>query len=196
MNSGLAEYLPVLVLGVLAVLFVLVSIIASRLLAPQRSTNAKLASYECGIVDQAAIPERFPVRFYLVAMLFIMFDIEIVFLYPWAVANGQLGFFGFMAMLIFVVIFFLSFVYELAMGGLEWGPRKRRVLPLPPASRSGIQGVRTVGLTGRELVPDAALSGVGQHGAALSGVGQHGAALSGVGQHGAVDQPGSGTAAG
>ncbi len=170
MNSGLAEYLPVLVLGVLAVLFVLVSIIASRLLAPQRSTNAKLASYECGIVDQAAIPERFPVRFYLVAMLFIMFDIEIVFLYPWAVANGQLGFFGFMAMLIFVVIFFLSFVYELAMGGLEWGPRKRRVLPLPPASRSGVRGVRTVGLTGRELVPGAALSGVEQHSAALSGV--------------------------
>ena len=190
MNSGLAEYLPVLVLGVLAVLFVLVSIIASRLLAPQRSTNAKLASYECGIVDQAAIPERFPVRFYLVAMLFIMFDIEIVFLYPWAVANGQLGLFGFMAMLIFVVIFFLSFVYELAMGGLEWGPRKRRVLPLPPASRSGVQGVRTVGLTGREHVPSAAWGGADQHSTALISAGQHDAAWSGAGQ------PSSGTAAG
>ncbi|WP_420437805.1 NADH-quinone oxidoreductase subunit A [Candidatus Poriferisodalis sp.] len=171
MNSGLAEYLPVLVLGVLAVVFVLVSIIASRLLAPQRATNAKLASYECGIVDQAAIPERFPVRFYLVAMLFIMFDIEIVFLYPWAVANGELGLFGFVAMLIFVVIFFLSFVYELAMGGLEWGPRKRRVLPLPPASRSGVQGVRTVGLTGRTYIssderPGAAWSGAPRHGVA------------------------------
>ena len=172
MNSGLAEYLPVLVLGVLAVVFVLVSIIASRLLAPQRSTNAKLASYECGIVDQAAIPERFPVRFYLVAMLFIMFDIEIVFLYPWAVANGELGLFGFMAMLIFVVIFFLSFVYELAMGGLEWGPRKRRVVPLPPASRSRVAGVRTVGLTGRDYVPDAAWSGAGQASAAWSGARQ------------------------
>ncbi|MDE0134721.1 MAG: NADH-quinone oxidoreductase subunit A [Acidimicrobiaceae bacterium] len=190
MNSGLAEYLPVLVLGVLAVLFVLVSIIASRLLAPQRSTNAKLASYECGIVEVAAIPERFPVRFYLVAMLFIMFDIEIVFLYPWAVANGQLGLFGFMAMLIFVVIFFLSFVYELAMGGLEWGPRKRRVLPLPPASRSGVQGVRTVGLTGREYVPSAAWSGVDQHSTASISAGQHDAAWSGAGQ------PSSGTAAG
>ena len=98
-------------------------------------------------------------------MLFIMFDIEIVFLYPWAVANASLGLFGFVAMLIFVVIFFLSFVYELAMGGLEWGPRKRRVLPLPPATRSGVTNVRTVGLTGREHVPaGAAWSGAPQHG--------------------------------
>ena len=172
MNSGLAEYLPVLVLGVLAVLFVLLSIIASRLLAPGRSTKPKVASYECGIVDQAAIPERFPVRFYLVAMLFIMFDIEIVFLYPWAVANGELGLFGFMAMLIFVAIFFLSFVYELAMGGLEWGPPKRRVLPLPTATRSGVTGVRTVGLVGRDHAPSAAWSGVEQTSAAWSGVQQ------------------------
>ncbi len=175
MNSDLAEYLPVLVLAVLAVVFVFGSILASRLLAPQRSTNAKLASYECGIVDQSAIPERFPVRFYLVAMLFIMFDIEIVFLYPWAVAHGELALFGFVAMLIFVAVFFLSFVYELAMGGLEWGPRKRRVLPLPLAARTETGpsepgpseprssepgrseggGVRVVGLTGREhLVGD------------------------------------------
>ncbi len=153
MNSGVAEYLPVLTLGVLAVVFVLLSIVASRLLAPQRSTSAKLASYECGITDQAAIPERFPVRFYLVAMLFIMFDIEIVFLYPWAVANAELGLFGFMAMLIFVAVFFLSFVYELAMGGLEWGPRKRQAVPLPPATRSGVAAVRLVGLAGREFMP-------------------------------------------
>ena len=156
MTDGLAQYLPVLVLGVLAVVFVLVSIIVSRLLAPQRPTVAKAASYECGIVDQAAIPQRFPVRFYLVAMLFIMFDIEIVFLYPWAVANAELGVFGFVAMAIFVVIFFLSFVYELAMGGLEWGPSKRRVAPLPLATRSGVTGVLTVGLVGREPLAPAA----------------------------------------
>ncbi|WP_419842570.1 NADH-quinone oxidoreductase subunit A [Candidatus Poriferisodalis sp.] len=163
MNSGLAEYLPVLVLAVLAVLFVLVSIVASRLLAPQRATTAKLAAYECGIVDQAAIPERFPVRFYLVAMLFIMFDIEIVFLYPWAVSHGELGVFGFLAMLVFVVIFFLSFVYELAMGGLEWGPRKRSYVPLSPAVRSGVAGVRTVGLSGRGHVLPAAAPGAVQY---------------------------------
>ena len=167
------QYLPVLALGVLAVVFVLLSIVASRLLAPRRDTKAKLASYECGIVDQAAIPERFPVRFYLVAMLFIMFDIEIVFLYPWAVANAQLGLFGFVAMLLFVVVFFLSFVYELAMGGLEWGPRRRIAAPLPPATRSGVAGVVTVGTVGREI---AALGGVSTHGAALGGVSTHGGA--------------------
>ena len=176
------QYLPVLALGVLAVVFVLLSIVASRMLAPRRDTNAKLASYECGIVDQAAIPERFPVRFYLVAMLFIMFDIEIVFLYPWAVANAQLGLFGFMAMLLFVVVFFLSFVYELAMGGLEWGPGRRIAVPLPPATRSGVTGVVTVGTVGREVE---AWSAVGREpGAALSGVSQSGAALSGVSQPG------------
>ncbi|MEO2122291.1 MAG: NADH-quinone oxidoreductase subunit A, partial [bacterium] len=106
------QYLPVLTLGVLGVLFVLLSIIASRLLAPERSTLAKRSAYECGIVDQVAIPERFPVKFYLVAMLFIMFDIEIIFLYPWAVANNELGLFGLVAMTIFAGIFFLSFVYE------------------------------------------------------------------------------------
>lgn len=121
------QYLPVVVLAALAMVFVLLSIVASRLLAPRRTTVPKIASYECGIVDQAALPERYPVRFYLVAMLFIMFDIEIVFLYPWAIANNQLGLFGFLSMLLFVGIFFLSFVYELAMGGLEWGPVRRAI---------------------------------------------------------------------
>ena len=167
------QYLPVVVLAVLAVVFVLVSIAASRLLAPRRATAPKIASYECGITDQAALPERYPVRFYLVAMLFIMFDIEIVFLYPWAVANKQLGLFGFLSMLLFVAIFFLSFVYELAMGGLEWGPVRRALLANPtigfnPAQASGpaqagkedsngdpgtTYGVRQVGLEGRHYAP-------------------------------------------
>ncbi len=151
------QYLPVVVLAVLAVVFVLLSIVASRMLAPHRATAPKIAAYECGITDQAALPERFPVRFYLVAMLFIMFDIEIVFLYPWAVANGQLGLFGFLAMLLFVVIFFLSFVYELAMGGLEWGPVRQRLgldtspaQPRPAPSYAATMTVRQVGLDGRE----------------------------------------------
>ncbi len=147
------EYLAVVVLAVLAVVFVLLSIVASRLLAPERPTRAKLAAYECGITDQAAIPERMPVRFYLIAMLFIMFDIEIVFLYPWAVANESLGLFGLLAMTLFVVVFFLSFVYEIASGGLEWGPVRRAVRPLvTPHAAAGEgrpAGVRVVGLTGR-----------------------------------------------
>ena len=109
------QYLPILTLAVLGILFVLLSIIASKLFAPQRNTLAKSAPYECGITDTVDAPERFPVKFYLVAMLFIMFDIEIVFLYPWAVENRALGAFGLVAMLIFAGIFFLfnDFAYFL-----------------------------------------------------------------------------------
>jgi|TARA_Y100000817_G_scaffold243772_1_gene195738 NADH-quinone oxidoreductase subunit A len=143
------QYLPVLTLGILGVLFVLLSIIASRLLAPERNTLAKRSAYECGITDQAAIPERFPVKFYLVAMLFIMFDIEIVFLYPWAVANDELGLYGLVAMTIFAGIFFLSFVYELAKGGLNWGPGRRIQTPAISPERTTASTIRKVGLEGR-----------------------------------------------
>jgi len=143
------QYLPVLTLGILGVLFVLLSIIASRLLAPERSTIAKRSAYECGITDQSAIPERFPVKFYLVAMLFIMFDIEIVFLYPWAVANDELGLFGLVAMTIFAGIFFLSFVYELAKGGLNWGPGRRIQTPATSPERTTASTIKKVGLEGR-----------------------------------------------
>ena len=143
------QYLPVLTLGVLGVLFVLLSIIASRLLAPERSTLAKRSAYECGIVDQVPIPERFPVKFYLVAMLFIMFDIEIIFLYPWAVANNELGLFGLVAMTIFAGIFFLSFVYEMAKGGLNWGPGRRLLTPATSPERTTNSTIRKVGLEGR-----------------------------------------------
>ncbi len=145
------QYLPVITLGVLAVLFVLLSLVASRLLAPDRATKAKQAPYESGIADQVPIPDRFPVKFYLVAMLFIMFDIEIVFLYPWAVENEALGLFGLLAMVLFAGIFFLSFVYELATGGLNWGPSKRsRVQAGRSDHRTSTSTVRRVGLDGRE----------------------------------------------
>ena len=143
------QYLPVLTLGILGVLFVLLSIVASRLLAPERPTLAKRSPYECGITDQVAIPERFPVKFYLVAMLFIMFDIEIIFLYPWAVANDELGLFGLIAMTIFAGIFFLSFVYELAKGGLNWGPGRRLLTPATSPERTTNSTIRKVGLEGR-----------------------------------------------
>jgi len=144
-----AEYLPIVVFGALAVVFVFLSVIVSRLLAPQRATLAKRAAYESGISDQVALPERFPVRFYLVAMLFIMFDIEIVFLYPWAVANEELGLFGLVAMLVFAGIFFLSFVYELGVGGLNWGPGKVIRSAARDPERTTSSTIRKVGLEGR-----------------------------------------------
>jgi NADH-quinone oxidoreductase subunit A len=137
---------------VLATIFAALSRVASRLLAPRRPNAAKEAPYECGIVPSREPPERFPVRFYLVAMLFIMFDIEIVFLYPYAVSHRELGAYGFYAILLFSAIFFLSFVYEIAKGGLEWGPlqQARRVAPDVPTDRTSESTIRRVGLEGRE----------------------------------------------
>ena len=118
----MGQYLPIAALLVLAVVFGALSFVASKLLAPRRPSAAKEAPYECGIVPSREPPERFPVSFYIVAMLFIMFDIEIVFLYPYAVESGTLGVFGFWAIAGFSLVFFLTFVYEVARGGLDWGP--------------------------------------------------------------------------
>ena len=98
------------------------------------------------------MPERFPVSFYLVAMLFIMFDIEIIFLYPYAVNATALGAYGFWAIIVFSVVFFLSFVYEVAKGGLDWGPlaRPRRLgSEMVSADRTTQTTIRRVGLEGR-----------------------------------------------
>lgn len=146
----MGQYLPVLTLGILGVVFVIGSLMTSRLLAPSRPNAAKSAPYESGITQQVAMPRRFGVGFYLVAMIFIMFDIEIVFLYPWAVANKELGLFGFFAMALFVVIFFLSFVYELSTGGLNWGPGRRTLdESVQSSDRTTSSTIRRVGLEGR-----------------------------------------------
>jgi NADH-quinone oxidoreductase subunit A len=146
------DYLPLLVMFVLAVAFVLISITASKLLAPRRSTLAKEAPYECGIVPSREPPERFPVTFYLVAMIFIVFDIEIIFLFPWATVYRGLGGYGLAVMAGFIVPFFLSFVWEISQGGLDWGPvkRGRRLDAAVSAERTGMSTVRRVGLDGRE----------------------------------------------
>ncbi len=149
----MGQYLPIVTLLVLAVVFGLVSFFVSSLLAPRRPSAAKEAPYECGIIPSRELPERFPVSFYLVAMLFIMFDIEIVFLYPYAVNSGTLGAYGFWAIIVFSVIFFLSFVYEVAKGGLDWGPmaRPRRLDPhAVSAERTTRTTIRRVGLEGRD----------------------------------------------
>ena len=90
--------------------------------APRRYNRAKLAAYECGIepVDQPLTGGRFPVKYYLTAMIFIVFDIEIVFLYPWAVANDALGVFGLVEMVVFIGTVFIAYVYVWRRGGLDW----------------------------------------------------------------------------
>lgn len=150
----MAQYLPIVVLFILAVVFGVLSFAASRLLAPRRPSIAKEAPYECGIVPSREPPERFPVSFYIVAMLFIMFDIEIIFLYPYAVSHSTLGAYGFWAVLAFSVVFFATFVYEVARGGLDWGPMQRSRLLLTDAAmvspeRTMVTTVRRVGTDGR-----------------------------------------------
>ena len=150
----MGQYLPLVVLMGLAIAFGGLSFVASRLLAPRRPSAAKEAPYECGIVPSREPPDRFPVSFYIVAMLFIMFDIEIIFLYPYAVEAGSLGQFGFWSVVVFSVIFFLTFVYEVARGGLEWGPLHRyRNLEVDASmvspDRTTTSTIRRVGLEGR-----------------------------------------------
>ena len=131
----------------------------SKLVSPKRPSAAKSAPYECGIVPRQEPPERFPVRFYLVAMIFIVFDIEIIFLYPYAVIHRELGLFGLSEMLVFAVAVFASFVYLIANGALDWGPiqQLRRSEPAVSAERtSATSTVRRVGQEGREdREPDA-----------------------------------------
>src|SRR5207253_704884 len=131
------QYLPLALMFILAAIFAGLSFLASGLLAPSRPTPAKLAPYECGIVPDEKSAERFPVRFYLVAMIFIIFDIEIIFLYPWAVIFRRLGPFGLWEMLTFAGAVFISFVYLLGRGALNWGPSKQ-VSP----ERAASQGIR------------------------------------------------------
>ena len=122
------DYLPILVLLILGFLFAALSFVASALLAPRkRPTAAKTAPYECGIVPAIEPPTRFPVRFYLIAMIFIIFDIEIVFLYPWAVIFRQLRSFGLVEVLVFAAVVFISFLFLVSNGALSWGPSKRLV---------------------------------------------------------------------
>jgi NADH-quinone oxidoreductase subunit A len=150
------QYLPVVALLVLAVLFGALSFGASRLLAPRRPSAAKEAPYECGIVPSREPPERFPVSFYLVAMLFVVFDIEIIFIYPYAVSHGELGVFGFWAMLLFSALIFLPFVYEVARGGLDWGPVHRARRLGVDTGRTSTSTIRRVGLEGRDDAEQAA----------------------------------------
>jgi NADH-quinone oxidoreductase subunit A len=120
----MADYLPLLVLFVLAFVFAAASFVASRILGPKRVTAAKRAPYECGIVPTTEPAERFPVRFYLIAMIFIIFDIEIIFLYPWAVEFHALGTFGLVEMVVFTVAVVIALAYLISNGALDWGPRR------------------------------------------------------------------------
>ncbi len=118
----MSAYLPILILGLLAFGFAIFSVAVGSITGPKRYNRARLEAYECGIqpTPQPAGGGRFPVKYYLTAMLFIVFDIEIVFLYPWAVTFDRLALFGLIEMVLFIATVLVAYAYVWRRGGLEW----------------------------------------------------------------------------
>ena len=120
LDSMLLEYLPILIfLGIAAVMAV-AAVAASYIIARQRPDAEKISAYECGFEAFDDARSQFDVRFYLVAILFIIFDLEIAFLFPWAISLGAIGMLGFWSMVVFLAVLTVGFVYEWKKGALEW----------------------------------------------------------------------------
>ncbi len=119
-SNLLVEYLPILIFLAIAIGLSLVIVAAAFIVAKQNPDSEKLSAYECGFEEFDDARRQFDVRFYLVAILFIIFDLEVAFLFPWAVALGDIGVFGFWSMMIFLVVLTVGFVYEWRKGALEW----------------------------------------------------------------------------
>ncbi len=115
-------YTPVLALVILATGFAVASVGMAQIIGPKRYNRVKLDSYECGIqpTPQPAGGGRFPVKYYIIAMMFIIFDIEIIFLYPWAVHFDAMGIFGLVEMMLFIATVFVAYAYVWRRGGLDW----------------------------------------------------------------------------
>ncbi|MCC3860855.1 NADH-quinone oxidoreductase subunit A [Pseudemcibacter aquimaris] len=120
MNELLLEYLPILVFFVIAIIMSAIFVLLPILVVKQKPDAEKLSAYECGFEAFSDNRKQFDVRFYLVAILFIIFDLEVAFLFPWAVALGSIGMFGFVSMMIFLGVLTIGFIYEWKKGALEW----------------------------------------------------------------------------
>jgi NADH-quinone oxidoreductase subunit A len=116
----LQAYLPILIFIGVALIMGSAIIVAGRLIGPHRPDKVKLSPYECGFEAFEDARMKFDVRYYLVAILFIIFDLEIAFLFPWAVALNEIGMFGFVSMMVFLGILVVGFIYEWKKGALEW----------------------------------------------------------------------------
>jgi len=118
--SILESYVPIFIMMTIAVVFGIVMVKLNEFLGPKRPTEEKLTTYESGMEPVRTARERFSVKFYLVAVLFIIFDIEVVFLYPWAVKFRELGVTGFVSMVLFIVLLLVGYIYVWRKGALEW----------------------------------------------------------------------------
>ncbi|MBI5164577.1 MAG: NADH-quinone oxidoreductase subunit A [Magnetospirillum sp.] len=120
MDAWLLEYLPILIFLGIAIAISVIAVGASWLVARQKPDTEKGSAYECGFDAFGDARSKFDVRFYLVAILFIIFDLEVAFLFPWAVALGKIGLFGFWSMMVFLGVLTIGFIYEWRKGALEW----------------------------------------------------------------------------
>ena len=120
MNSFLLEYIPIIIFIVLASGMALLIVLASWIIGKNKPDDQKLSPYECGFDAFEDTRSQFDVRFYLVAILFIIFDLEVAFLFPWAVSLGSIGMIGFWSMIVFLIVLTVGFIYEWRKGALEW----------------------------------------------------------------------------
>ena len=116
----LVAYIPILLLILVAVGFAIFTLLLSGLLHPEKYNKVKLEPYECGIEPETDARDRYSIRFYLVAMLFVIFDVETVFMFPWAVIMDELALFGLIEMIVFLFILVVGYVYAWRKGALEW----------------------------------------------------------------------------
>jgi NADH-quinone oxidoreductase subunit A len=119
-EPGLIQYAPIALMFLVALGFVGATMVATHLLGPNRKTKTKLESFECGIESQGNARVPFNIKYFLVAILFVLFDIEVIFMYPWAVNFKELGFDGFVEMIVFIVALLIGFFYIRKKGALTW----------------------------------------------------------------------------
>lgn len=120
MQSTAFDYLPIAMMFILAIIFVAIMMLATHLLGPKRKSDVKLDPFECGIEVQGNARTPFSIKYFLVAILFVLFDVEVIFMYPWAVNFKQLGVYGLIEMFSFITIFLVGFYYILKKGALTW----------------------------------------------------------------------------
>jgi NADH-quinone oxidoreductase subunit A len=119
-NQGLVDYVPILLMFLLAAGFVGVTMVVTHWLGPKRKTKIKLESFECGIESKGNARQAFPVKYFLVAILFVLFDVEVIFMYPWAVNFKEFGIPGFIEMILFIALLLVGFFYIIKKKALDW----------------------------------------------------------------------------
>ena len=119
-QNGLMDYLPIAMMAIVAMGFVLLVMVLTHWMGPKRKSKIKLESFECGIESQGNARMPFSIKYFLVAILFVLFDVEVIFMYPWAVNFKSLGMLGFLEMLMFISFLLVGFYYIIKKGALNW----------------------------------------------------------------------------